>query len=175
MDVSSYLDAMVALREFRIMVCQKCRTVLTSRLINFERAIGLTLSPDNRIKDHISHDNPNKPRNFDGSWAWVAVRIELPGYGWAYFGLMWVMHEPRVIAALKFRDLRLFREASLRVASSVPVFEIYANEKEREVMLYKPIRADQFRDFEGILTRVIDEWSRVWRDIGGLSALHVSP
>ena len=36
MDVSSYLDAMVALREFRIMVCQKCKTVLTSRLINFE-------------------------------------------------------------------------------------------------------------------------------------------
>ena len=113
-------------------------------------------------------------QNFDGSWAWVAVRIELPGYGWAYFGLMWVMHEPRVIAALKFRDLRLFREASLRVASSVPVFEIYANEKEREVMPYKPIQADQFQDFEGILTRVI--YRMVWScgSIWGLSAL-VSP
>ena len=122
------------------------------------------------IKDHISPDGSNSLQNYDGDWAWVAVRIELPGYGGAYFGLMWVMQEPRVIAAIKFRNLGLFRNASLRVASSV--FKIYANEREREIMLYKRIQADQFRDFEGILTRVIDEWSRVWQDIGGLSALN---
>ena len=170
MDVSSYLDAMVALRKYRLMVCQKCRTVLTSRLINFERAIGLALSPATRIMDHISPDGPNSLQNYDGSWAWVAVRIELPGYGGAYFGLMWLEQKPRVMAMIHFQDLGLFRKASLRVASSV--FAIDANERNKDIMLYEQIRADPFQDFEGILTRVIDEWSRVWQDIGGLSALN---
>ena len=35
--VPSYLDAMVALREFRNIVSQKCRTVLTSHLAKFDR------------------------------------------------------------------------------------------------------------------------------------------
>ena len=84
---------------------------------------------------------------------------------------MWVMRgqEPRVIAMIHFQDQGLFSQASLRVASSV--FQIDVNASEGDIMLYEPIRADQLRDFEDILTRVIDEWSRVWRDIGGLSAL----
>ena len=35
-----------------------------------------------------------------------------------------------------------------------------------DVLLFEPMRADQLRDFEGISTRVIDEWSSVGETLG---------
>jgi hypothetical protein len=169
--VPSYRAAMVALREFRNIVHKKCRRVLTSRLDNFAQAIGLDLKR-NPIQDYYTPGDPSW-REWDGLWGWLGVRIELPNYGGAYFGLTWNMDEQELVnvnAMIKLLNRALFDRASHRLRITSP--RIHEDAREWDVLLFEPMRADQLRDFEGSLTRVIDEWSSVWRDIGGLSVLN---
>ena len=77
----SYLDALMALREFRRIVQTRCREVLFSHRDAFTQATGLPLT-QGQIQDYADPDGTSR---WDGGWAWLGVRTQLGNYGRAYF------------------------------------------------------------------------------------------
>ena len=166
--LSSYMGAMMALREFRREIREAVGNVLDRRLTELVRSIGIQGQP-----------TPEPyPKQLDGNWddnsAWVAVLLRHPQLE-GYFGVLWrrdgggkLQAGTVVTFAPSKRELRdPVRRAvtASRVANTIP------DDHPREITLWEPIVVNDVESFKRRLEKLIDDWISVWTSVGGIRGL----
>jgi hypothetical protein len=86
--IAEYVQATIALREFRREIQRRSRDVLKRRLPELVRAIGLSGVEADRVGLE-EYANPDGLKNWPGNFAWLAIRCRLSDVLEGYFGLLW--------------------------------------------------------------------------------------
>jgi hypothetical protein len=168
-----YLSALVAVSEYRERIIAECRKAVSDCLPLLQDAIGLQLRAED-LKDWI---NPNQLDKGDWrdskTWAWLAVRLEVQGFGPSYYGLFWSYGssgEPAIDVNVTFVPSGpLFRKAwdKFKAIGGTPV----ANPYDREIWITQPLSAAQVGALPQKLAEIIDKWVEIWKQVGGIQGL----
>ena len=171
--VPAYLDAMVAIQEFRQTVQKRCRQVLRAELADFSRSIGIPLDVT-KIEDYADPDGVSDVATTDwGAWIGVRIRLQNAGknVGIAYAALGWskehaIADQPPVIevwVAFELTDRALFARVWESIKQAEPQVE---SSYDGIIQWYKPVPLDNIPSFVDILTDLLGEWSRLWQRVG---------
>jgi hypothetical protein len=169
-----YLSALVAISEYRERIIARCREAVSERLPELQDAIGIQLRAGD-LKDWIN------PKALDkGGWpdtrilAWLAVRLELEGFGESYYGLTWGYRSSGDLAIdlnVTFAASRspLFSKAwgKFKAIGGTSVVNLYGS----EIAITQPLSADQVGALPQNLVQVIDKWVEIWKQVGGIQGL----
>lgn len=162
----SYPYTLLALRKFQSNIQNRSRIILKDKLKDLSSAMGVELKEENII----SYTCPNLiPEDYNGNWAWVAVRIIIPvPYFDCYFGLRFDQTISQATVTMVPKDRKtadiLFARGNTKSPKSFM--------KERnEVSVDKTVGFDNPESFETTLTEVIDIWIDFWQNIGGINNL----
>jgi hypothetical protein len=165
-----YPQAMSALRDFRQLVLDSSRQILSGRLSALETAVGKPIDPD--IQIHLNPDSVTvSQQDFNGRSAWIAVKIGLSEIGIGHFGLIW--GGPALIEATDYRAVGMIRPFGKRREEIVLVAKSLSDPVERwfdsELSLTTKLNsADSVFDsaggpsvFEARLSDLIDRWVNI--------------
>ena len=168
--LSSYMGAMVALREFGHEIWEASDNVLGRRLSELLRSIGIDDPPTPPVR----YAKPKQPDDvWDGSFAWVAAHLRHPQLD-GYFGILWrrsVMGTVQAGTVATFTPPRKLRDQMRRVVSASRVANVMIETHPSEITLWEPIPRTDVTGFERRLGKLIDDWISVWTSVGGISGL----
>src|SRR5438105_3471666 len=83
--LTNYMDAMLALKQFRTEIEKRSRSVLRDNLTALAQALHRTLESD----PFYVYVNPELgSANFNGKWTWITTGLKVKGLSWALFGLL---------------------------------------------------------------------------------------
>lgn len=171
--VNSYLDALVAIREFRREVQSRTRKVVEYRLDELSGVMGVSLKRDQIVK-HINPDGI--PDNFDGNWAWIAARIKIidPLPLDCYFGMFFRRDEKDQTSAIAMmspsKDVFQKIWVKCKEIGESKLKETYKG----EIAFLDKILPGEMNHFEEKLNEMIDLWVKVWKALGGVSGLRMT-
>lgn len=169
--VSSYLDAMLAIKRFREEVLRQCKNTVIKSLENLSNAIGIKLDK-NRLEDFIEPDGPSDS-DYGITLGWIAVRIPLPETDhWITldFGLLFERNKEGTISCRVVGYVETWYKESYwklyEKTSSKNNFK--ARESENKIILFENIKEDSIENFEKVLETIIEEWIKFWKSEGGV-------
>ena len=168
------MAAMIALREFRHEIQRTAREVVKRRLVELLRSIGLDLESDKTNVEVEEYANPygRSEEQWDGSWAWVAVRLRHELFH-GYFGLWWRHDGEQLRAGVVATFAPIKRELHKQLREAIResgIGNVYDGYK-TEISLWEPLLGKSSTGFAERLEKHIDDWIRVWTGAGGLKGL----
>ncbi len=160
--LKSYVEALLALREYRKLVCDMSRKLLEKRIQAFADSIGQNISK-NDIGDYVDPDGI--PEGYDAWGAWIAVRV-VACSPQIYFGMTFGLDDGRyipyatIMMSTSYKDELYSRlcEACDTIADEISGVESEHN-YEKEVSLSIPIKNPD--DFQSKLETLCDYWIKV--------------
>ena len=169
--LSSYVEAMIALGEFRREIHAAVGNVLNRRLLELTRSIGIQ---QDQVKP-VPYANPEQPddKNWDGNFAWIALRLHHARFD-GYFGIVWRRSDGSRLqagVAATFAPARRALYDQLRGAVARSHVENALYEYPNEITLWKPLVGKDAMNLERGLEKFIDDWISVWTSAGGLRDL----
>lgn len=175
---SSYLEAIVALAEFRREVLVRSRKVLESRLPELLRAMGVPEKHrEIKIKEYSTPDEADRKDGWLGEWAWITVYLEFQGLE-TYLGLCWQSERngsPTIWASAIIHpwNREPFRTilAKFKESCGDAVRELW----QEDIRLAEQVRPTDLPTFELALERVMGQFIEVWRSTGGVRTLGLDP
>jgi hypothetical protein len=169
--LNSYMNAMLALKQFQLEVQKKSKKVLEQNLKDLGQALGTRLEAT-AIQPYV---NPSHPSKFDGTYAWITSRLcnvpRLDSAESAHFGLRW--REIDGEAVLGVAAGFWFRTASDGNAAK------NAFGRGGDGLIYDPfgwyfwdaLPPEDAKSFEAKLDGLIKKWVELWREVGGLNGV----
>jgi hypothetical protein len=168
--ISSYIEAMIALREFRRDIQRTAREVIERRMPELMDSIGFKRYQVS-LEGYANPDSLEK--GWDGSFAWVAVRLRHSSFH-GYFGWLWREHGEQLQAGVvatfaptEHPPLRKELRSAVRMNCIQNVCETYGT----EISLWEPLSMNDVKSFGERLDKLINDWIRVWKSVGGLKGL----
>lgn len=161
--LTCYGSAWSAMQEFQAEIYRLSEMVVQKRWPDLAKAMGSELNVPG--EPYVKVD----PEKGPWEWAWVTSKATLSGLP-CYFGIYWTKGVPFVVAMMDVgsRDKRMLLMKRIRECGlSVRVETYYKH----EVSFLDQIQADQLGMFGDKLNKLIDEWVKVWKYIGGLREL----
>lgn len=175
--IESYLQALVAIREFRRAMQRQARAVAEPRLPDLVAALGGgAADAATGVADYANPSTISDRGDWPGDHAWIAVTAKLAGFGVWYLGMLWhrpndqaTDAKPGVVATMDTgrAEVRNRLVARLEVEGLAHGHNFWGN----EVSLWRPISPDQAGEFPARLDALIVDWTNFWRTVGGLRAL----
>ncbi|HMD69133.1 MAG TPA: hypothetical protein VKF42_09670 [Chitinivibrionales bacterium] len=165
-----YPFTLLALREFRANIQRKCRKLLEDKLDDLAKAMVTKLYK----KDISSYANPDSiPENYNGNWAWIAVRIPRVEYLDCYFGLTFSQKDNfdmlcQATAMMAPGDKKTMNILLTKANSISPKF---VNDSSREVSVNETLDLNNPDSLENKLDEAIDLWIDFWKIVGGVNNL----
>ena len=162
----SYPKALSALREFRSLVVDRCRTALESELENVSQAMGVIIRPVNIV----DYRRPEKPDTSDGQSASLGVRVDREVEGWwFYHTVYWYKGEVGIGCSLWLRDKSTAQDAVNELKrTNAGLFEITLEEG-HEVCLSRGLLPDDMQVLEDLLVELLRQWAKLWKEAGTLT------
>jgi hypothetical protein len=163
--LSTYLDALIAVKGFRQEIYRRTRKVLLDG-----KAAELGALLEMEIRDIKDYANPDGINNYDGSWAWIAERIISKDRLACYFGVYFNRDHAWVTVSISLtrKQKDFVMDKCQKMQTTVELID-----DGYEISARCPIAPSEFELFEERLIARIDDWSRVWRHIGGIKMLPI--
>lgn len=162
----SYPQVLGALREFGRQVEAVCRSAVGD--VKFlSHAMGVNL-PEQDIKLYLRPVNLAAER-MDGGWANVGVTLHTEDAWWALVYLEWKADKLWAVASMWFRDSTKASAARSALEREQPKYQMGV--ESGEVYLSREIVPEEMNNLKSILEDILQEWARVWGQVGGLSTV----
>ena len=162
----SYMDAMLALGQFRQEVQQKAEGVLRRNLQELGQALQVPLEGAGQIL----YVNPSNPSNFNGTFTWITTRLEVQQFRYILFGLLWLETEGNitlfVTGGFWFSNRRVRDKARQAFGGDSALWDDYEG-----LYLRERLTPEEAASFETKLDDVVKKWIELWRRVGGLNAV----
>jgi hypothetical protein len=162
----SYMDAMLALGQFRQEVKKRAERVLTSNLPELQRALGITLQHE-RQEIYVY---PTSPTNFSATSVWITTRLLAPQFQLVLFGLRWREIDGEtvlfVVGGFWFGSAAVRERARQAFGGDNEL-----SDDDGGLYLQERLTPEEAASFEGKLENIIRKWIELWRRAGSLSAV----
>lgn len=166
---SSYLDALVAIGEFRREIWARSRKILNNRLRELSKAIECKLS-ESDVKDHD---------DYSGKDGWVAIEIKFDngegGFGISFdrdssgrsvaYCTAWFSHSTK-------GDCQKILIKCQEIKNRFPYAEL--KDHGYNVEFREPISSEHMQLFDEKLDNLITVWIQVWQELGGVKKVFKS-
>lgn len=169
----SYPEAVVALQEFQRVVQERCEEVVSKRLSELSKAIGVKLD-DKEISNY-----PTLGRHthvgWDGKSVWLSVRLILKDVGTLYFGVGWdsdkiARREVTVATFVELSTKEAYDSALLKF-KNIAGLEIKTKLKDHEIWLEETVPVKDAHMFQAHLNDLTTRFISAWQKIGGVKGL----
>lgn len=164
---ASYLDARVALNEFRSEVQSRCREVLKSRLRELRELTDLDLDED-RIE---LVDWPSEP-NLE--WASLGAQLQLKDHHLSiYVAVVWESEQdkaPKVCAQATISTWYKHQFNSAWPRFKAAQAEKYDDRSSHDIYFQDAVTPGKIGEFEQTIGNMLDKLARAWKAAGGLKA-----
>ncbi|MBI3398519.1 MAG: hypothetical protein HY026_04720 [Deltaproteobacteria bacterium] len=161
--LGSYLDALIAVREFQSEIIKRSRRALKGKLDNLLEAMGISVDrTEIEIKDYLSEELDD--------WGWVGITFKKEPME-CYFGLYFKRQDSKCVAkvtASMWAGKASQRNFLLKHCNNVP---LDSDHDGNEIGLSDSISKEEINNFEAKLQELIDKWIEVWESIGGIKKL----
>lgn len=168
----SYPNTLLALKVFRAKIQSRSRNVLEGKLNELSMAMGdIKLDKDN-ILDYTAPDRISG--DYDGDWAWVAVKIPTPvPYLAFYFGLTFTRKEKSdtICQATAMLETKDNKSATLLINRGKDTGTKFYVDWGKQVCVSKTFNPNGPDIFETKLEEVINIWIDFWHKTGGINTL----
>jgi len=164
----AYPNPMFAVREFRRQIQQKARMTLEYNLASLSKAIGRNLL-DSTITTYANPDSPEK-QSWDGTWAWIAVKLPVPDFGDSYHGIVWQNKGGSVAGSVtsNFEPKPILFEAARDKFCGIGGAK---HTEFHQLEIREPLPREDGTSFESTLDKIINEWVGIWNEAGGPDSL----
>lgn len=166
--ITSYLDALAAMKEFERLVMEESRKTLASRLHDLENAVATPLSPE-WIEDYRNPDCVKNDREWTHTYAWVATKIRIEKYT-IYCGLYWDkqnLNSSSAMATLAFPTIAS-RDTALRKFKEKGHTGLRDDLDPRELSFYEEIDPSRASSFPEKLSALLGKWVLALKAVGGV-------
>jgi hypothetical protein len=168
----SYPEAVVALREFQRIVQDRCEQVVSDRLGELSKAMGVELH-DKDIADYPTLGRHTQV-GWDGKGVWLYVKLALK-FGTLYFGVGWAIgtsadSKISVAAVIGLSDRQAY-DMALRKFKKTLELRVEAEPRYREVWLTEQVPVKDAHLFQTYLNDVLTRFIGAWQKIGGVKGL----
>ena len=168
----SYPEAVVALREFQRIVQDRCEQVVSDRLGELSKAMGVELD-EKDIDDYPTLGRQTQV-GWEGEAVWLCVRLVLK-VGTLYFGVRWNLDKSAsskisVAAIIGLPDRRAY-DMALPKFKKTPDVLVEAEPRDREVWLTEQVPVKDAHLFQTYLNDVLTKFIGAWQKIGGVKGL----
>jgi hypothetical protein len=165
----SYVQATIALNQFRGSVLDVCEELAKGRLEDINKIVGTNFSEDDL------RPWPQKGKSLDSQDPWVCVYVTLRHVVSIDIGLYWESlkgggYRLHAVTAFEFWDQALFQEARQKVDENKDVkFGSFPyGDQDRFISLSEAIPEEQATSFPEKLQNVLDAFLVGWEKVGGL-------
>ena len=165
--LQSYVDALLAIREFCREVGSKSRRVLEANVDDIQQILHRELRADS-MTDFVS-PNCLAPAVWDGTWAWATAKLSVPDLCDIYVGLLWRVEangipRPGVVVDFAFYDRQLFVKLS-QLLRDLAGERVQPTKTYKELMIWEPIDPANAENFTDRLAAITKEWVDLLRKI----------
>lgn len=165
--MTSYLDALVAVREFQREIISQSRRAVEVKLNDLTNSMGISLDTK-KLTDYVS---PALDTDELGQYGYISVSFTNSGV-WCCFGAIFEREDtgsvPYVCAMMALGNAR---QRDFVLDKCRQIDNDVANDWQNEVDFFERIDPGDVDHFGEKLQSLIDKWVKVWKAIGGVRNL----
>lgn len=161
--LSSYLDALRAIVQFKKHIINKSKLVLEKRMDDLSKAMGIKFERKNVVPYTNDDDSC--------TWGWVTAKYVTEVIE-CYFGLSFERNDKG--SAIPYATVMMSTYNALNrdyIMEEAEKYRISVENEDNEISIYEEMQRHKSEDFEQILDALISKWVDLWTKIGGVAKL----